>query len=277
MEPLYWLVEQLTVTGFRVLGWDIRVAGTEHIPADGPAVVASNHVSYLDELFTGYAARQRGRRLRFVAKQELFDVAGLGTVLRGLGQIPVDRGGRPEDAVRAAVQALQDGELVGMFPEGTISTSFVPLRGKTGAARMAMGAGAPLVPAAVWGGQRCLTKGRERRVVRGLVVTCDVGAPIPYQPDDAPHEVTDRLMAAIGEMVDKAQRNYPQQPSGPDDRWWLPAHLGGTAPTPEQAQARARSEAEERVHRRRERRRRREQAGGPEAAGDGGSDRRDPD
>lgn len=256
MEPLYWVVEQLTINGFRALGWDVRVTGAEHIPEQGGAVVASNHVSYLDELFTGYAAYQRGRRLRFVAKKEIFDVPVVGAAMRTLGQIPVDRGGTPQDAVRAAVDALGQGELVGMFPEGTISTSFVPLRGKTGAGRMALEAGVPLIPAAVWGGQRSLTKRRKRRFPRRIVVTCDIGAPLQPGPDEDAHDLTRRLMDVIGEMVDKAQRNYPQQPAGPGDTWWLPSHLGGTAPTPDEARARARREAEERVRRRRERRER---------------------
>lgn len=278
MEPLYWLVERLTVTGFWLLRWDVRVAGAEHIPAHGPAVIATNHVSYLDELFSGYAALQRGRRIRFVAKKELFDARLLGMVMRRLGQIPVDRSGRPEEAVRAAVECLHRGELVGMFPEGTISRSFVPLPGKTGAVRMAMAAGVPLIPGAVWGGQRCITKGHKPQLIRHLVVTCDFGPPVPYEPDDDPHEVSDRLMDTIGEMVDKAQRSYPDEPAGPDDAWWLPAHLGGTAPTPDEARDLARGEAAERARRRRQRRqrdgRRRRGSGRGAAGAERGADER---
>lgn len=256
MEILYATVERLALTGFRALAWDIRVTGQEHLPEQGGAVLATNHISYLDYLFSGYAAYQRGRRLRFVAKQELFDIPVLGAALRALGHIPVDRAGQPSDAVGRAVEALRDGELIGMFPEGTISASFVPLPGKTGAARMAMGAGVPLIPGAVWGGHRILSKGGRGRPQRHLVATCDIGPPVAYDPGEDVRAVSDRLMAAIGELVDKAQRSYPQEPSGPGDRWWVPAHLGGTAPTPEEAEAIARREADDRRRRRAERRRR---------------------
>ncbi len=228
----------------------MRVRGVEHVPADGPGVVATNHVSYLDFIFAGYGVReQQRRRLRFVAKREIFDHAVAGPLMRAMRHIPVERGGdtqRMMDEVRAA---LDEGDLVGMFPEGTISRSFVPLRGRPGAARMAMEAGVPLIPGAVWGSQRILTKGGSFNATRGAVITVTFGPPVPYEPDEDPAEVSDRLMTAIGELVDEAQRTYPQAPAGPDDEWWLPAHLGGSAPTPEEAERRAREEAARRRER----------------------------
>jgi len=141
-----------------------------------------------------------------------------------------------------------------MFPEGTISRSFVPARGKPGAARMAMEAGAPLIPGAVWGSQRLLTKGRPRNFQRNVIITVDYGPPIPYTPGDDPAEVNKRLMGVIESMVDRASRDYPQQPAGPDDRWWLPAHLGGAAPTVAQTETMAAAESAERRERRRQQR-----------------------
>jgi 1-acyl-sn-glycerol-3-phosphate acyltransferase len=133
-----------------------------------------------------------------------------------------------------------------MFPEGTISRSFVPARGKNGAARMAMTAGAPLIPGAVWGSQRILTKGRPRNLQRGVPITVSFGEPIPYEPGEDATEVTDRLMARITELVDAAAATYPGKPAGEDDAWWLPAHLGGRAPTVQQAKEMAAREAAER-------------------------------
>jgi 1-acyl-sn-glycerol-3-phosphate acyltransferase len=251
MELVYPPIVQGVVAMYRVMGWPVEVIGAEHIPADGGGVLASNHIGYLDFTFIGYGARKRGRLVRFMAKKEVFDHALAGPLMRGMKHVPVDRFGRAADALRHAVDALQRGELIGMFPEGTISRSFVPAEAKSGAARMAMEAGVPLVPCAVWGSQRILTKGRSSNWQRRVAVTVAFAEPIAYGEGDDPAEVTARLMAAIEEMVDRLQRTYPQEPAGPDDTWWQPAHLGGSAPTVEESKAIA---AEEQAARRAKRR-----------------------
>ena len=101
---------------------------------------------------------------------------------------------------------------------------------------MAMAADAPLIPCATWGTQRILTKDRPKNFERKLVVDVYVGEPIDYEPDESPADVTGRLMEAIGVLVEKAQGNYPQQPK-PGEEWWLPAHMGGSAPTVKAADA----------------------------------------
>lgn len=237
MEPVYSTVVALVSTAFRAMGYRIDVEGAEHLPRRGGAVVATNHVGYLDFTFVGYGAKPRGRLVRFLAKREVFDRRGVGALMRGMRHIPVDRFGRAAESYRVALEALGRGELIGMFPEATISPSFVPMTGKTGAARMAMAAGVPLIPGAVWGTQRILTKGRPRNLERDIAVSVRYGPPVTYEPGEDPDAVTARLMAAIGELLEAAQAAYPQQPSGPDDRWWLPAQLGGTAPTVEEATA----------------------------------------
>lgn len=254
MEPVYTPVIGTALALFGVMGWDIRVSGTEHIPTVGAGVVATNHIGYLDFTFAGYGVRKRGRMLRFLAKKEIFDHPVAGPLMRGMKHIPVDRFGRGGDAYGAAVDALRRGELIGMFPEATISRSFVPMAGKNGAARMAMAAEVPLIPGALWGSQRLMTKGRKPDLRRRVVVTVDFGPPITYAPGDDPTEVTKRLMTAIGGLVDTAARRYPQQPRDDDDRWWIPAHLGGTAPTVEQVEQMAAQEARERRAQRQEKR-----------------------
>ncbi len=251
MEPVYTPVIGTVLAMFRAMGWDLRFTGTEHVPADGGGVIATNHVGYLDFTFVGAAVRQQQKRLlRFLAKQEIFDNPYAGPLMRGMKHIPVDRGGAARDSLDAAADALRRGELIGMFPEATISRSFVPLPGKTGAARMALDTGTPLVPGAVWGSQRIWTKGRPRDFRRGVTITVDFAPPIDTSPDRDPQDVTEELMTSIHELVDRAQRRYPHEPQGDDDRWWLPAHLGGTAPTPEEAKARAEAEAAARRARR---------------------------
>jgi 1-acyl-sn-glycerol-3-phosphate acyltransferase len=261
VNPVYATVIAIVLAIFKVLRWKVLVRGVEHVPATGPGVVATNHIGYLDFVFAGYGVREQGRRrLRFVAKREVFDHKVTGPLMRAMGHIAVDRGGDTGVAMREVEQALAGGDLVGMFPEGTISRSFVPLPGRPGAARMAMASGVPLIPGAVWGTQRIFTKGRKPRPAPGTTVTVAFGPPIAYEPDEDPLVVHERLMAAIGELVDELQRSYPDTPSGPDDTWWQPAHLGGSAPTPEEAKARADAEAAER------RRRRGGDPGGPGAA-----------
>ena len=250
MEPVYTPGIATALTLFKAMGWKIQVTGTEHIPAVGPGVVATNHIGYLDFTYVGFGVREQGRMLRFLAKKEIFDHPIAGPLMRGMKHVPVDRFGRAQDAFSHAVEALQSGELIGMFPEATISRSFVPAAGKSGAARMAMEASAPLIPGAVWGSQRILTKGRPKNLQRGVVITVDFGPPVEYAPGEDPADVTKRLMTAIEKLVDNASRTYPQSPAGDSDRWWLPAHLGGTAPTVEEADRMA---AEERAARREKR------------------------
>ena len=152
--------------------------------------------------------------------------------MRAMQHIPVDRKAGTA-AFDLAVRALKDGEVVGVFPEATISTSFTVKDLKAGAARMAVQAGVPIIPAAVWGGQRIATKGHKVVLRRGVPVTVILGEPIVAEPGEKAQSLLRRTRAAMEALLDEAQRSYPDQPAGPDDRWWQPAHLGGTAPTPE--------------------------------------------
>ena len=247
MEYVYAPVIGAALTLFKAMSWNVRTFGIENIPTKGPVVLASNHIGYLDFVFVGYAARYRGRLVRFMAKKEVFDHKISGPLMRGMKHIPVDRFAAASDAVDAAVGYLKRGEAVGMFTEGPISRSFVPRQGKTGAARMAMESGAVLVPCSTWGTQRILTKDRPKNFQRKLVLDVYAGEPIPYQPDCDVTEVTTRLMESITELVKQAEANYPQVPAGPNDSWWLPAHMGGTAPTVEEADALAARDRERRA------------------------------
>jgi 1-acyl-sn-glycerol-3-phosphate acyltransferase len=239
VEPVYRPVIGLALGIFKAMAWDIRTFGAENIPSSGPAVLASNHVGYLDFVFLGAAAHERRRLVRFMAKKEVFDHKVSGPLMRGMHHIPVDRYADRRRAVELGVDALRRGELVGMFPEGTISRSFVPREGKAGAARMALEAGAPLLPCAVWGSQRILTKGRPKNFERRVGIDVYIGDPLPYDAHDDPGVVTKRLMDEIGALVERAQRDYRQSPASSADSWWVPAHLGGAAPTVSEADAEA--------------------------------------
>ncbi|MGH2755256.1 MAG: lysophospholipid acyltransferase family protein [Actinomycetota bacterium] len=236
MELVYPPVLVLARTVIRAMAYDVMTVSSNNIPRRGGAVLASNHIGYLDFVFTGYAALEQERRVRFLAKKEIWNNKVAAMLMNGMHHIPVDRKAAPGDAYKAAEEALESGELIGMFPESTISTSFVPKKGKTGSARLAQSAGVPLIPIALWGTQRILTKGRPRNYQRNIPIHIVVGDPIPTSPDDDPVALTEELMGEIRSLLKKAQDEYPDTPSGPGDRWWLPAHLGGTAPTPDEAE-----------------------------------------
>jgi 1-acyl-sn-glycerol-3-phosphate acyltransferase len=222
---------------FALLDLRITIDGAHHVPRTGGAVLASNHVSYLDFIFCGLAARPSRRLVRFMAKESVFANRISGPLMRGMRHIPVDRAAG-NASYEEALAALRRGEVVGVFPEATISRSFVLKETKSGSARMAAAAGVPLVPMAVWGTQRLWTKGRQRDLTRRHTpITILVGEPLTPAPADNSDNVMIELRNRLTALADRAQREYPEQPSGPDDAWWLPTHLGGTAPTPEQAAA----------------------------------------
>ncbi|MFI2714101.1 lysophospholipid acyltransferase family protein [Micromonospora sp. NPDC018662] len=241
-ELVYPPVITAAKTMFRALDLRLDVTGSEHVPQAGGAVLASNHVSYLDFIFCGYGAHESRRLVRFMAKESVFRHRVSGPLMRGMKHIPVNRAAGA-GSYAAAVGALRRGEVVGVFPEATISRSFTVKDLKNGAARMAQEAGVPLLPVALWGTQRLWTKGRPRTLTRRHTpITILVGEPMdPAAYPDATAMTAD-LRTRLSALVDRAQRDYPDQPAGPDDAWWQPAHLGGAAPTPEQAVELDRSE-----------------------------------
>ncbi len=248
-ELVYPPVLFLALGVFKTLGITFTVDGSEHIPTTGGAVLASNHISYLDFTFCGLPAYPRKRLIRYMAKDATFRHPVSGPLMRGMHHIPVDRSAGAA-AFDAAVGALKAGEIVGVFPEATISRSFQLKEFKTGAARMAAAADVPLIPMATWGGQRIFTKGRKRDLSRGKAVGLAVGEPFRPAPGADPIQTTAELKRRIGVLLAGLQERYPQQPRDDEDRWWLPADLGGTAPTLEAANAMDVAEAAERSRRR---------------------------
>lgn len=209
------------------LRFDIR--GSHHVPRSGGAVLASNHIGYLDFVFSGLTARPSGRLVRFMAKESVFRHRVSGPLMRAMKHIPVDRA-QGESAYRHALKALRAGEIVGIFPEATISPSFTLGQFKSGAARLAAEAGVPLVPAALWGTQRLWTKGRARDFSRRhLPVGIRVGEALRPGAEESVTALTERLRQRVQELLEAAQRAYPAPEPG-EEPWWLPAHLGGTAP-----------------------------------------------
>ena len=170
-----------------------------------------------------------------MAKDAIFKNPVAGPLMRGMKHIPVDREAGSA-SYRAALAALKSGELVGVFPEATISRSYEIKEFKTGAARMAAAAGVPIIPVAMWGSQRVLTYGRRRPVSLATIpISIAVGDPVSVSRQDDATEVTARVREQMIALLAGIQAVYPDRPGSPEEAWWLPARLGGTAPTPEEA------------------------------------------
>jgi 1-acyl-sn-glycerol-3-phosphate acyltransferase len=228
----YMAIIGLGHTWLRAMDFKFRVTGQENIPRTGGAVVAINHISYVDFIMAGYGGRASKRLIRFMAKKETFDHRFSGPLMRALKHISVDRADG-QASYDEAIRYLRAGELVGVFPEATISRSFLIKELKTGAVRMAAEADVPLVPMILWGTQRLVTKDHPRDFSRHKTITVTIGKPLDPQGATA-HEKTQQLHAAMTDMLDKAIREYPDEEQPPGS-WWLPASYGGSAPTPEEA------------------------------------------
>ena len=218
--------------GFKALGLRFQMHGTENVPRTGGALLALNHISYVDFILGGFATQDSKRLVRFMAKRELFDHRWSGPLMRSLHHISVDRGDGLQSYAEG-VDYLRRGEVVGIFPEATISRSFELKEFKTGATRMAAEAGVPLVPAVLWGTQRLKTKSHPQDFSRGKTIAISVGTPL--HPTGAnPVAETAELKASMARLLDETIRAYPadEQPPG---SWWLPASYGGSAPTMEEA------------------------------------------
>ena len=227
----YRLVIRAALGVFAALGLRIDVRGAEHLPREGGAVLAANHVGFLDFLFVGLVGRQRGRFVRFLAKQGVFTPPLVGPAMRAMGHVAVDRA-HGEVALRHAVTKARAGEVVGVFPEATISHSWELRPFRPGAAAVATWCQVPLVPVAVWGSQRILTVGGRFSLRRGTAVTIVVGEPLTPAPDAEPYAVSEQLRDRLQAVLTEAMDAYPDRPRDDADRWWLPASRGGSAPGP---------------------------------------------
>jgi 1-acyl-sn-glycerol-3-phosphate acyltransferase len=244
-DPIYGVAIGAGRTLFGLLRVRPTVTGADNLPATGGAVLAITHFGYLDFALVEWMMWKRNRRhIRFLAQKGAFDKPGVGWLLRGMHHISVDMASGA-DAYRLAVQALRNGEVLGVFPEGGVSASFEVRDLKSGAVRMAAEAGVPVIPVAVWGGHRLLTKAVKStlREKFGLPVGFAIGAPMSPSSSGNAAEMTLTLRQTLQSLVDELHSRYPHDGTG---AWWQPARLGGAAPTPEVA---AVAEAERKARR----------------------------
>ncbi|MDA2811281.1 lysophospholipid acyltransferase family protein [Nocardiopsis sp. RSe5-2] len=210
---LYGAAKAVIAPATRTL-WPIETEGVDHIPARGPVILASNHLSNIDPLFIGVAVP---RPVVFIAKEELFAEGNAAQrtftrALRAIGQLSVDRkpGQSSQEAMENSLDVLREGSVFGIFPEGTRSPDGRLYRGQTGLAWLALSSGAPVVPVALYGTDRILPHGRTVPVLRRVGMR--FGAPVDLSPWEGEaakarsrRAATDAIMAAIQRLSGQEQ------------------------------------------------------------------------
>ena len=191
----------------------------ENIPPEGPAIAACNHISYFDPLAHAYMLVRARRRPRFMAKRELYGNWLLRHVLEGAHQIPVDRGSGSSAPIDAAKQALSEGEIVMIYPEGTITKNpdYSPMQAKTGAARLTPSTSVPVLPLAVWGSQYVWQRDGARSLRLGRPIWVKAGPPLDFSEHEETKDdpgtlrtVTDAIMDELTRLVNDLRSRYPK-------------------------------------------------------------------
>ncbi|MHA6483868.1 lysophospholipid acyltransferase family protein [Paenibacillus sp. strain BS8-2] len=186
---LYVLFRFLLRVTYRLL-FRLEAKGLHHIPAEGPVILASNHISNLDPPTIGVLVP---RKVNFMAKEELFKVPVLGPLITAFGAFPVKRGGVSKEAIKSAITLLKAGNVLGIFPEGSRKT---PGAAKKGAAMIAVRSGATIIPVAIVGKYRIF---RKTLVCYGAPI--DLHAIIQESSPDMLEQVTDAVMVRINELL----------------------------------------------------------------------------
>lgn len=239
---------RLIVWTGQFLRWALRLdvlpTGLDHLPAMGPlsgpfrqvspgsgAVFAVTHFGYLDFAVLELLVWRRDRaQLRFLVHQGAADHWLAGPAISASGHVVVGYTDR-SDAYGAAVAKLRDGEYLAVFPEAGVSRSFTVRECRTGAVRMAAEAGVPVIPVSVWGAHRVLTRGHGFSLRRSwrAPIRVHVAEPIVFPPDVDVEAATGMLRSTLQAGIDRCMADFPRRPES--GAWWMPAHLGGSAPT----------------------------------------------
>jgi 1-acyl-sn-glycerol-3-phosphate acyltransferase len=225
MEPLsraepWFRFAEWTLRPPIALWFNWRFEGLEHIPPEGPILVACNHISYLDPLAHAYMLVKAGRRPRFLAKSELYGNPLLRRLLKGTRQIKVERGSGSMAPVEQAKQALREGEAVMVYPEGTITRKpdHTPMEGKTGVARLTLASEVPVLPMAVWGSHHVWQREGAGSLKFGRPIWVKAGTPVDFslyegQKDDPStlRKITETVMDELTRLVTDLRARYPKR------------------------------------------------------------------
>jgi 1-acyl-sn-glycerol-3-phosphate acyltransferase len=200
-RPVYTIVETILRPLF-MWAYRVKITGREHVPETGPCVLAANHVSVMDGFFLGIAVT---RQVRFMAKAELHRVPVVKQILEGAGAFPVERGADAGRAVAAGVKLLEQGAVIGVFPEGTSLPD--RKRGyKRGAARLALATGAPLIPVALIGTHLTLEPRTHRiRLPRVRIV---IGEPLRVERQEPTEEAATALTARLQSAIESLHAQH---------------------------------------------------------------------
>jgi 1-acyl-sn-glycerol-3-phosphate acyltransferase len=245
MEPVFRALEIATKALVTTSGITVTYRGLDNIPRTGGAVIAINHTSYIDFAPAALAVHRRGRRMRFMIKAEMQQVAAINFLIKHTKTIPVDRNAGAE-AYAAAVEQLRGGDVLGVYPESTISRSFELKDFKTGAARMALEAQVGIIPLIVWGAQRVWTKDHPRNSLLRSKVPVSVAVGPAVTPSGDVGHLNAMLRQEMTSVLHRVQRDYPH----PGGAYWVPKRMGGSAPTPAAAKILDEAELAERARRR---------------------------
>lgn len=221
----------------RALNVRTHVHGAENLPAQGPAIVASTHVSYIDFIPLGLAAMDQGRWMRFLTRGDIWAKPWVAYPMDRMRHIPVHLE-QPAGAFTEARHRLDDGELILIFIEGGISHSYAVRPLKLGVARLAEETGAPVIPTAIWGPQRIYSVGRPTPDgkepppdwTRGRRVDLSFGEPMHLADGESAVEFTRRIGHRLTELAEGLQLMPEHRPRRGEFAPWHPAHLGGNAP-----------------------------------------------
>ncbi len=233
------LYRQITHIGRGVTlaqGLKMRLSGEENIPDKGGAVIVCNHTGYMDFLFGAFLAYRKRRLVRYLAKASIFQAPVAGQLFQVMGHVPVDRidGGA---SIVKGIELAKSGELVGVFAEGTISRSFEIRSMRNGAARIAHGAGVPIIPQVIFGSQRIWTKGQKKHLGRTKTPVLITALEPYYTTGDFDADITEvrrRMQEALEGLWAQYEEEFGPMPAG---EYWVPARKGGGAPTLEEAEA----------------------------------------
>ncbi|OFT58678.1 1-acyl-sn-glycerol-3-phosphate acyltransferase [Corynebacterium sp. HMSC05E07] len=217
-------------------GLKMRLSGVENIPDEGGAVIVCNHTGYMDFLFGAFLAYRKKRLVRYLAKASVFKAPVVGQLFQMMGHVPVDRidGGA---AIVKGTELAKNGELVGVFAEGTISRSFEIRSMRNGAARIAHAAGVPIIPQVIFGSQRLWTKGQKKHLGRTKTPILITALEPYYTTGDHDADIAEvrrRMQDALEGLWEQYEAEFGPMPAG---EYWVPARKGGGAPTLEEAEA----------------------------------------
>ena len=206
MNNLPYGILRAFLTPFLMILFRPKVKGLRHVPASGPLIIASNHLSFSDSIFMPFVVP---RKVTFLAKSEYFTSPGPKGLLKkltfiALGQVPVDRSGgrRSEAALITGLKVLAEGKCLGIYPEGTRSPDGRLYKGRTGIARLAIESGAPIIPVAMFNTEKIQPTGTV--VPKVMRVKMIFGEPMYFEGDSTDlqylRDVTDQIMSTIQEM-----------------------------------------------------------------------------